>query len=163
VAQGLAYGAGKPVLPLDSLLLVADDAREQAGPESENGFEVWVAMDARMDEIYAGAYRFQNGVWGVRHAPSLYTLDALTHRWRSDPPAAIAGSALVCFGDRLALGSAQRWPQENDRAAALLRVARQAWAQGQAVDAALALPLYLRDKVALTTREREVLRSGSRS
>jgi tRNA threonylcarbamoyladenosine biosynthesis protein TsaB len=43
----------------------------------------------------------------------------------------------------------------HDRAAALANLARQAWLQGQAVDAALALPLYLRDKVALTTAERE--------
>ncbi|HET9644416.1 MAG TPA: tRNA (adenosine(37)-N6)-threonylcarbamoyltransferase complex dimerization subunit type 1 TsaB [Burkholderiaceae bacterium] len=163
VAQGLAYGAGKPVLPLDSLLLVADDAREQAGPQCQNGFEVWVAMDARMDEAYAGAYRFENGAWRIRLAPALYSLDALTQRWRSDPPAAIAGSALVSFGDRLVPGAARCWPHELDRAAALMRVARQAWAEGLAVDAALALPLYLRDKVALTTEERAVLRSGSGS
>jgi tRNA threonylcarbamoyladenosine biosynthesis protein TsaB len=40
-------------------------------------------------------------------------------------------------------------------------VAAQSLAAGQAVDAADALPLYLRDKVALTTQEREAARSAA--
>ena len=48
VAQGLAWGAGRPVLPLDSLLVVAEDARAQLGLARAD--ELWVAMDARMDE-----------------------------------------------------------------------------------------------------------------
>ena len=44
---------------------------------------------------------------------------------------------------------------EQDRAAALLRLARQKATRETGIDAALALPLYLRDKVALTTAERE--------
>jgi tRNA threonylcarbamoyladenosine biosynthesis protein TsaB len=54
-----------------------------------------------------------------------------------------------------------RWEQERDRAAALLRLALQAAAGGAGVDAAAALPLYLRDKVALTTSEREAARAAS--
>src|SRR5436190_7898030 len=42
VAQGLALGAGKPVLPIDTLLAVAEDARA-----SRDALRVWVAMDAR--------------------------------------------------------------------------------------------------------------------
>jgi tRNA threonylcarbamoyladenosine biosynthesis protein TsaB len=42
----------------------------------------------------------------------------------------------------------------QDRAQALLRLANQAWHQGLAVPAEQALPVYLRDKVALTTAER---------
>ncbi|MGH8798278.1 MAG: tRNA (adenosine(37)-N6)-threonylcarbamoyltransferase complex dimerization subunit type 1 TsaB, partial [Caldimonas sp.] len=51
VAQGLALGAAKPVLPIDTLLAVAEDAR--AGAES---LRVWAVMDARMNEIYAAEY-----------------------------------------------------------------------------------------------------------
>src|SRR5689334_11115577 len=55
VAQGLAFGIGCPVLPIDSLLIVAEDARAQAlGVDGTEPFELWVAMDARMDEVYAG-------------------------------------------------------------------------------------------------------------
>jgi tRNA threonylcarbamoyladenosine biosynthesis protein TsaB len=155
VAQGLALGAGKPVLALDSLLLLAEDACEQAGrPE---GFEAWVAMDARMEEAYAAAYRWDaaSGDWVTLQAPALYTLPALAEAWSRQPPAAVAGNALAAFGLRLPVGDARVFAQEQDRPAALLRLAQAAWRRGDAFDAADALPLYLRDKVALTTAERE--------
>src|SRR5262245_47658224 len=85
VAPGLAFGAGKPVLSLDSLMLVAQDA-----PCAQ----CWVAMDARMDEIYAAHYRFDGARWHTLSAPALYTLEALNAQWRAAPPAAVAGSAL---------------------------------------------------------------------
>jgi tRNA threonylcarbamoyladenosine biosynthesis protein TsaB len=152
VAQGLAFGAGKPVLPLDSLLVVAEDAHAAAG--SPAVFDVWVAMDARMDEVYGGHYAWNEGGWTVKAAPALYDLDTLHACWRGDPPAAVAGSALAAFAERLEVGAATRHPLQKERAAALIRVAQQAWLRGDAVDAAQALPLYLRDKVALTTAER---------
>ena len=65
VAQGLAFGAGKPVLAVDSLMLVAHDARSQHAAD-----EVWVAMDARMDEIYAAAYRWLGTRWAVLSTPA---------------------------------------------------------------------------------------------
>ena len=155
VAQGLAYGAGKPVLAIDTLLAVAEDAR---GAASE--LDVWVAMDARMDEVYAAHYRFGAGAWSVLDAPMLTTPDVLNARWRTQPPMCVAGSALAAFEDRLAAGDARRVPDALPRAAAMLPLARALWAQGGAVDAAHALPLYLRDKVAQTTVERDAIRAA---
>jgi tRNA threonylcarbamoyladenosine biosynthesis protein TsaB len=159
VAQGLALGAGKPVLALDSLLIVAEDACEQAGRPA--GFEAWVAMDARMDEAYAAAYRWHGDAWTVLQPPALYTLPALADAWLQRPPQAVAGNALAAFGTRLPVGGARVFGKEQDRPAALLRLARQAWQAGEAFDAADALPMYLRDKVALTTAEREAARGVS--
>ncbi len=62
VAQGLAFAHDTPVLPVDSLLIVADDARLQAADADRDGLW-WVAMDARMDEVYAAAYRHGPGGW----------------------------------------------------------------------------------------------------
>jgi len=148
VAQGLAFGAGKPVLPLDSLMLVAEDARLQAGAELEG--PLWVAMDARMDEIYAAQYVFEQGRWMVLDEPALYAPAALIQRWGQ--PKAVAGSALRVFAQ---LGTCERsWPEEASRARALASLAGQAFAVGSLLDAAEAQPLYVRDKVALTTAER---------
>ena len=146
-AQGLGLGLGVPVLPLDSLSLLAEDSpwRDET---------VWVAMDARMDEVYAGAYRWTDGRWQPEVAPALYTLAALAARWIAEPPVHVAGNAVPAFGRRLPHGDASRHDVETDRAAALLRCALQAWHAGAAVDAAQALPVYLRDKVAQTTAER---------
>lgn len=158
VAQGLAFGAGKPVVPVDSLLIVAQDARAQLGDAAPA--ELWVAMDARMDEIYAGAYRWQAGRWLVQSAPALYTVEALMAAWQARPPQLVAGSAPDAFGERLNLGAAVAVRRERSRAAALIEVAAQLFDAGLTVEAAHALPVYLRDKVALTTQEREAVRAA---
>jgi len=160
VAQGLAFAGDTPVLAIDSLLIVAEDARTQAAeaaqapPGSGLPGDWWVAMDARMDEVYAAAYHHDGRGWQVRVAPQLWTLPALAAAWQAAPPVQVAGSALAAFGDRLPWGAAHRWPHTADRAGALLRLAQAAWDGGQAITADAALPLYLRDKVALTTAER---------
>jgi tRNA threonylcarbamoyladenosine biosynthesis protein TsaB len=161
VAQGLALGAGRPVLPIDSLMIVAEDARAQAlsvtdcGPEE---FDIGVAMDARMGELYAARYRWDGARWGVVVAPALCDPAALPGLWATgEPPPVLAGSGLHLLPAAWC-GQARRWQQTADRAAALLRLAQAAWADGQVVDAAQALPFYLRDKVALTTAERAAQR-----
>ncbi len=160
VAQGLAFGASLPVLAVDSLMIVAEAARATlaAGWVSSDDFEVHVAMDARMGEIYAGRYRWCDARWWVRVPPALLTLQALNAQWQLRPPTAVAGSALQAFGERLCAGAAQRCACADERAAALMRLAQQAWADGLGIDAAQALPLYLRDKVASTLVERQAMR-----
>jgi tRNA threonylcarbamoyladenosine biosynthesis protein TsaB len=158
VAQGLAFGANKPVLAIDTLLAVAEDAR--AGREA---LRVWVAMDARMDEVYAAQYEFAAGAWVVLDAPMLTTPASLNERWQMRAPRVVAGSALNAFGARLLAGDAERAPDASPRAAALPPLARALWDQGKAVDAACALPVYLRDKVAQTTLEREAVRAARES
>jgi tRNA threonylcarbamoyladenosine biosynthesis protein TsaB len=152
VAQGFAYGLQRPVIPIDSLMIVAEDARAHLGRPVD---AVWVAMDARMDEIYAAQYRWTAEGWRVLDAPALWTLPSLLQRWRAHAPGCVAGNALEAFGERLPTGSAWRVPGEHERAQALLTLARRQWALGHTVTAAQALPIYLRDKVALTTAERE--------
>lgn len=170
VAQGLAFGAGKPVLPIDSLLILAEDARAQwaaqapLAPAPGGGAADpvwWVAMDARMDEVYAAAYAHDAGAWRVVVAPALYDLASLQARWLAEPPAELAGNAATTFAGRLQTGPARVWPQAQDRAAALLRLARAAWAAGAGLPADQALPVYLRDKVALTTAERAAAKGAA--
>jgi tRNA threonylcarbamoyladenosine biosynthesis protein TsaB len=159
VAQGFALGTGVPLLPVDSLMIVADDARAVHGAD-----DVLVLMDARMGEVYAGRYAWTGGRWQVRSAPALYAPEALSDLWADGAPALAAGSALaVLSAERLALpAGVARMADTHDRAAALLRLALAAAEAGEGVDGAAALPLYLRDKVAQTTREREAARAASR-
>ena len=173
VAQGLAFGAGLPVLSIDSLLLVAEDARQQAAAAGQPlvGL-IWVAMDARIGEIYAAAYRFETAgfeaaAWVCVEAPALYKPEALRAHWQS--PAAVAGSALTVHAEALRGGDSEsqtqaqaqrRWPHSASRASALAELAAQAWASGALLDAALAMPVYVRDKVAQTTAERLAARAA---
>jgi tRNA threonylcarbamoyladenosine biosynthesis protein TsaB len=178
VAQGLGLGLGVPVLPVDSLLLVAEDARlqwlGQQGAAAAGPLTVDVVMDARMNEVYAGRYRWAPlpagpasapapaGPWHVLQAPQLCSLAGWSG-WAAEPAVdVVAGSALQAFADRMALPPhLLRLPAEENRAAALLRLALRGWAAGQAVDPAQAVPLYGRDKVAQTTLEREQSRAAT--
>ena len=157
-AQGLAFGLGCPLLALDDLALWAEDSpwRDDAG-----GMPVWVAVDARMGEVYAGAYRRVGPArWQADVSPSLFTLEALAAAFAKAPPARLAGNAPAVFGDRWPATVAPGHPQLHDRPGALLRLALAAWQRGEAIDPAMALPLYLRDKVALTTTERAAERAA---
>jgi len=158
VAQGLAFGAGKRVLPIDSLLAVAEDARGDA-----TALRLWALVDARMDQIYAAEYEYDAGRWTTRVAPFLTDCEALAGRWQDAPPSLVAGNALAVFGARLPTGGAALRGAAAPSALALLRLAEQGWADGAAVDPALALPLYVRDKVADTEAERASLRAARSS
>ena len=166
VAQGLAFGAAKPVLPIDTLLAMAEDARTRLESDARTRLaagrqtlRVWVAMDARMGEVYAAQYRFEPSGWQVLDAPMLTTPHALNQRWQVDAPEVVAGTALGVFATQLLTGAALRVPDALPRASAMLPLAQALWHAGGAVDAALALPLYVRDKVAQTTAERDTARA----
>ena len=148
------------LLAIDSLMIVADAARPLHA--LDDGHDVWVAMDARMEEVYAAHYQFQHARWHVLKAPALYTLPALAAWWEAAPPQRVAGNAASAFGARLPVGGAQTLssPEHTQRAQALLRLARHGLTDGATIDPVHAAPLYLRDKVALTTDERAAARAA---
>ena len=144
VAQGLGFGSGVPLLPLGTLLAVAEEAHAASGAQ-----QVVAMLDARMGEVYfAGYERVAGGGWIERQPPSL-----------GPPEAASVPQGWTIAGNAIALAPAL-WPQAAARvtalptARALLRLAPQALAAGAGLAAADALPLYIRDKVAQTTQER---------
>ncbi len=69
----------------------------------------------------------------------------------------VAGNAATVFGERLAgLARAARvLPEAMPHARPMLAIALRALARGEAIDAADAMPIYLRDKVAQTIEERQ--------
>ncbi|WP_326535633.1 tRNA (adenosine(37)-N6)-threonylcarbamoyltransferase complex dimerization subunit type 1 TsaB [Pseudorhodoferax sp.] len=148
VAQGLAFGTqaqrseAVPLLPVDTLLAVAEQARHDAGAT-----QVVAALDARMNEVYAGHYRFEAGRWLQDGDFDLLAPESLA------VPAGwtLAGNAAVAYGARLAGAPGVA---ALPLATAMLRLAPQLLAAGAAVPAHAALPRYVRDKVAKTTAER---------
>ena len=149
VAQGLGFGAGRPLLPVDTLLTVAEEGRQQCGADLQH-CRVLALLDARMDEMYAAHYEFDAGAWTQREDYQLIRPEALS--WQGST--ALAGNVFGVYGERLGAPLAvPRWPAVPT-AAAMLRLAPALLAGGHAVDAAQALPRYIRDKVAKTTLER---------
>lgn len=150
VAQGLALGAHLPVLPIDSLALLA----QTAGSRSPRVLSV---LDARMGQVYVAAYENSPEGWRCLLPPSLSQPDALDipASWRNQG-FVLASNAHALYAEAFSFCLSQGgialdvWPQ----ALAMLDLAALAWARGEAVAPADALPLYVRDKVALTSAER---------
>lgn len=154
VAQGMAFGArggtGIPVLPVDTLLAVAEQARHAQGCT-----QVMAVLDARMGEVYSAGC----------------TWDADAQTWHTDAdfglcapqalrvPAGwtVAGNAQPAYPEQLAPAAPHVFALPT--ATALLRLAPDLLAAGGAVPASAALPRYIRDKVAQTTAERAALRA----
>ena len=159
VAQGLAFGANHgaaiAVLPIDTLMAVAEEARfQQADALASNGepLRITALLDARMDEMYVQSYEFNSGLCRSIVDCALIRPENLV----AEPSARLlAGNVFGVYAGRLPAGLASfKCVEAFPTAAALLRLAPALAAAGQCVDAALALPLYVRDKVALTTEER---------
>jgi tRNA threonylcarbamoyladenosine biosynthesis protein TsaB len=155
VAQGLAFGAGVRLLPIDTLHAVAEEARHAFGAH-----RVIALLDARMDQIYAARYDFANtAVSGLDDgaSPALLAPEAL----EVPPGWALAGNAFAAYGERLVAPAATPRHQVLPTATAMLRLAPALLAAGRAVPPAEAWPLYVRDKVAQTTEERAALKAGA--
>lgn len=163
VAHGLALGASLPVAGICTLLALA---------EASNAEKVVACLDARMGEVYHAAYVRNaaqckteadladadlNTGWRTVIAPGLYRPEAV-------PPVegsgwVGAGSGWQTYGE--ALDQAYReqvqdvLPELLPHAEAILRLAQPLFASGQPLEAKDAMPLYIRNRVALKTVERE--------
>jgi tRNA threonylcarbamoyladenosine biosynthesis protein TsaB len=139
LAQGLALARALPVLGVSTL----DALAEESGAR-----RVVACIDARMREVYYAALEKEGSRWReVIPAQCLAPQDA------PRPPGEGwigCGSGFEAYGD---LGFARTLPQVHPTAAAVAALAAPRFAAGEGVDAALAAPLYLRDKVALTKEE----------
>ncbi len=145
VAQGIAFGADLPVVPVSTLAALA-----QAGYR-HNGYESMLcAMDARMGEVYWGTYQIEQGMVSLLSDELVCKPEAVpqpeTGEWHG------IGSGWAIFADALR----SRFPvqlEEKDahllpRAEEVALLAQHAVENGQTVAPQDALPIYLRDNVA---------------
>lgn len=142
IAQGLACARDLPLLPVGTLEALAFAA---------GGERVFVALDARMGEVYCAAY-----VGGVLQAPiSVARPEAVPlpegEGWLACGNGLAAYPSLVA---RLAGKADRLLPQLLPSAAAVAALAAPRIARGERFAAADAVPVYVRDKVALTVAER---------
>jgi tRNA threonylcarbamoyladenosine biosynthesis protein TsaB len=152
VAQGLAFGArggaGISVLPMDTLMVLAEEARPQG-----EFLHITALLDARMDEMYVQRYACSQSILTAVGDCALMRPEQLAR----EDAMLYAGNVFEVYRGRLpdGLNSASCLPT----ATAMLRLAPSLAASGHCVPADLALPLYVRDKVALTTQEREHIKA----
>ncbi len=148
VAQGLGFGANLPVVSVCTLLALA---------EASGADKVIACLDARMGEVYHAAYEKMNNAWQCIIEPSLYKPDAVPAIEGTDWVG--AGSGWQTYAEQLGniyagqLQSTQ--PQLLPFATAILKLALPIFAKGEARPASEAMPIYIRNRVALKTAERE--------
>jgi tRNA threonylcarbamoyladenosine biosynthesis protein TsaB len=147
IAQGMAVALDKPVLPVGSLECMAWAA---------GGEKVLSLLDARMGEVYVGAFiRHADGVQAVGELQVLRPEDIQLPEGWSPENCLIVGNALLAYPQLAEHFAAwQTLPDILPHARPLAELAALAFARGEGQDSALALPRYVRDKVARTTAER---------
>jgi tRNA threonylcarbamoyladenosine biosynthesis protein TsaB len=148
VVQGLAFAADCLVVPVGSLEALA---------EATDGQRVVVCTDARMGQIYHGAFERNEQMWKVILPPSLCDPDRLPEL--SGTGWIGCGSGFERYRETLV---AQYQPQHVAvktgvvaRAREIALLGAKYLFAGLGVPCTEAVPVYVRDKVALTMKEQK--------
>ena len=153
VAQGLAFGANLPVVPVVTLEAMALACHQQRPARPGAQDDILAVLDARMGEVYWAQYRVD----------AAGTLNTVTAPVLSAPAGVLPSGPVLACGNGLqayaadfagmafaAGGQASVMPH----AVQVGQLARLAFDAGHSVSAAEAQPLYLRNKIAYTSAER---------
>ena len=149
VSQGLAFGANLPVAGVCTLLALAEES---------GASKVVACLDARMGEVYHAAYEKIDNQWQVVIAPGLYKPEAVPFLpgtgWVG------AGSGWGAYAPQLKAIYGEQLKAIEDAllptASAILRLALPIFFSGESLPASAAQPIYIRNRVALKTAEREL-------
>lgn len=149
VVQGLAFGADLPVIPIVTLEAMAQAAQQKY----HAACDVLAVMDARMGEVYWAQYHFDGSNWHETIAPTLSTADTIIPQnnvW-------ICGNGVTAYATAF---TDQSWVLGHitdimPNAVQVAQLGQKQFAKQAVLKPEEALPLYLRNKVALTIAERE--------
>jgi tRNA threonylcarbamoyladenosine biosynthesis protein TsaB len=155
IAQGLAFGAGLPAVPVVTLPAMALACREQTGAS-----DVLAVLDARMGEVYWAQYRYADG-WQEIVAPTLCAPGDVAPL-PAPTPLAACGNGFAAYPEAFAGRdfSAGALVEVMPHASQVARLAAIELAAGRSVAPADAQPLYLRNKIAFTSAERQVINAA---
>ncbi|MEO7031485.1 MAG: tRNA (adenosine(37)-N6)-threonylcarbamoyltransferase complex dimerization subunit type 1 TsaB [Herbaspirillum sp.] len=152
VAQGLAFGAQLPVVPIVTLEAMAEACRVTSGAT-----DVVAVLDARMQEAYWAHYRYDAG-WQVVTEPTLSAPEAISVQAETIG----CGNGFLAFADAFAGRPFALHANGTiiPHARYIAQLAQVAVTQGRTLQAEFAQPLYLRNHVAYTSAERAARAAG---
>lgn len=151
VAQGLAFAAEKPLLPVSTLAAIALDSFKTQGQQ-----RVLAALDARMNELYWATYEIDRHnlpqLTGQEQvsAPDQVTLPD-KHGWFG----AGSGWCYQAVIEKAVQCQMQTNPNCYPRAACMLDIALAAFLRQDWIAAEDAVPVYLRDEVAWKKKDQQ--------
>ena len=141
LAQGLAFARSLPVIGISTLEALAQES---------GAARVVACIDARMSEVYYAALEKRAGRWH-----EVVAAQCVAPKSAPRPPGegwVGCGNGFAVYGS---MGMSRVFPDVHPTALAVAQLAAPRLAAGEGVDAAQALPVYLRDKVAFTKEELE--------
>ena len=140
LAQGLAFARALPVIGISTLAAMAEESGAR---------RVVACLDARMREVYYAALEKAGPGW----------TEIVPAQCAAPREVKVPGDGWIGCGNGFAvygnMGFSRVLPEIHPTAIAVARLAAPLLAAGKGVDAALAAPLYVRDKVALTLEEQK--------
>ena len=150
--QGLAISNSLPVISVCSLDAIAAQISSAEIYKKTKPQRFMVAVDARMEEIYWANYESQ-----ATQLPKRMSDIRLTkpEDLNFDGVQLIAGSALNAYSSRMPIFDGPRDVEISISALGVLECAKQSFKEGLQEDVRLLEPMYVRNKVAFTTAERE--------
>jgi tRNA threonylcarbamoyladenosine biosynthesis protein TsaB len=143
VAQGLAFARGLPVIGISSF---------EAMAEESGATRVVACLDARMHEVYYSAIE-KTGLRWQEVIPAQCVAPASAPMPPGDGWTG-CGNGFSAYEEFFRNRFSSLEPEIHPSALAVARLAAPRFAAGEGVDAALAAPVYVRDKVAFTIEER---------
>lgn len=150
VAQGLAWAADKSVACVGNLAAAADLLRRRGARGT-----VVVAHDARMNECYCAAFDLHDGAVQEREGAQLVRPQDLPAFIEGVSAQRVAGNGFAVYAQQIALpDTLELLPDYELTALDIAHAARTLVARGELTSAALAAPLYVRNRVALTIEDR---------
>ena len=149
IVQGLAFGADLPILPIISLRAMAHAAHD---PQTEQ--DLVCVLDARMGEVYWAHYRYQNKVWTQIAEPALSMSEQVVSYANLHRFSLVLGNG-VPLNEVVSLKIVNKMPHAEQ----IAKLALIDFLAGKQLAAAQAQPLYLRNKIALTTAERALVKN----
>jgi len=163
VAQGLAWGADKKVVPVGNLAAMAYLAALELEVSSLQ--RIACAIDARMNEAYWAIFDVIGQQVTPVSQPMLSAASTLAQDIAAYQPTVVAGNAVSVFETAWpeydSEAGFKRMPHIRAHAEAMARLAVHEWSNGRALRPEQAKPLYVRDRVALTIEERRKARQGT--
>jgi tRNA threonylcarbamoyladenosine biosynthesis protein TsaB len=160
LAQGLAFARDLPVIGISSFEAIAQEAASGAAPES-GAARIVACIDARMREVYYSALEKRGGPQSPAHSASWREVvpgQCVAPQDAPPPPGegwTGCGSGFQVYPEFLSGKILRKKPEIHPTALAVAQLAAPRLAAGEGVDAALAVPVYLRDKIAFTRQELE--------
>lgn len=150
LAQGIAWGLDRPLIPVSTLFSLCFEHLETLS----EGEVILACVDARMNECYTGAYRLEKGELCEVMAPCLLSPKEVPAAAEDNGAHFLCGNAFAVYKNEMGELGSVLLSSEDVSAAMQIKAAKVLFEKGLTVPGEKALPLYIRNHVAMTLEER---------